>query len=134
MNNYERYEAKYTQYAIDVLEGRVKACKYIQLACKRYLNFFDKYDFRPDKVERVINFIGKLKHFVGKHNGEHFKLLPYQEWIVYSIFGFYHPESKIRVTNYVYCELARKNGKTAFIMAICLYMLIAVGENGSEVE
>lgn len=127
-------DEKYLQYAKSVLSGEINACKYIKLACQRYLDFFDKYEFRPDKVERVITFISKLKHYTGSHNGKPFILLPYQKWIIYNIFGFYYKGTNRRVCNYVYCELARKNGKTALMAAICLYMLIADGENGSEVE
>lgn len=125
---------QYKEYANDVLSGKIVAGEYVRLACKRYLDFFDKYEFRPEKVEKVINFISKLRHYTGAHNGKRFELLPYQKWIVYSIFGFYYPNTNRRVVNYVYCELARKNGKTALIAAICLYMLIADGENGAEVE
>lgn len=129
----ENYQ-KYQKYANDVVEGNIIACNYVKQACKRYLSFFEKYDFRIDKVDRVVNFISKLKHFTGKHNGKPFKLLPYQEWIIYSIFGFYYKGTNKRVTNYVYIELARKQGKTALAAAIALYMLVADGENGSEVE
>lgn len=125
---------KYKEYAIDVVNGKIVACNYIKLACQRYLSFFDKYDFRENKVDKVINFISKLKHFKGKHNGEPFILLPYQVWIIANIFGFYHPNTDKRVINYVYLELARKNGKTAFVAAILLYMLVADGENGAECE
>lgn len=125
---------KYKEYALGVVNGDIVACNYVKLACKRYLDWFDKYDFRTEKVEKVINFISKLKHYTGSHNGKPFTLLPYQSWIIYAIFGFYYKGSDRRVVNYVYIELARKNGKTALIMAICLYMLIADGENGSEVE
>lgn len=131
---YKDYDEKYYKYAIDVLEGRITANNYVKLACQRYLDFFDKYDFRTDKVDKVVNFISKLRHYTGAHNGKPFILLPYQEWIIYNIFGFYHKGTDRRVTNYVYVELARKNGKTALMAAICLYMLIADGENGSEVE
>lgn len=125
---------KYQDYARDVVSGKIVSCLYVKQACKRYLDFFDKYEFREDKVDRVVNFISKLKHYTGSHNGKPFKLQPYQEWIVASIFGFYFPGTDIRVTKYVYIELARKSGKTALMAAICLYMLIADGENGSEVE
>jgi len=125
---------KYKKYALDVVNGKVVAGTYIKQACQRYLDWFDKYDFRPEKADKVVNFISKLRHFTGKHNGKPFKLLPYQKWIVYNIFGFYYPNSNRRVINYVYIELARKQGKTALAAAICLYMLIADGENGSEVE
>ena len=125
---------KYKDYAEAVISGEVVACKYIVLACKRFLSWFDKYDFRVDKVDRVVNFISKLKHSTGEHNGKNFILQPYQVFIIANIFGFYHKETDERVVKYVYCELARKSGKTALAAAICLYMLVADGENGSEVE
>ena len=127
-------DAKYTDYANKVVSGEIVAGKYIQLACKRYLEWFNKYEFRTDAVDRVTNFIGKLKHFTGKHNGKPFVLLDYQYWMICNIFGFYHPNTDRRVINYLYIELARKQGKTALAAAIALYMLIADGENGSEVE
>lgn len=127
-------DKKYTEYAEDVISGKIKACKYVKQACQRFISWFDKYEFRSEKADAVVNFIYNLKHSVGKHNGQNFKLLDFQKWIVYSIFGFYYPNTDKRVVNYVYLELARKNGKSAFIAAICLYMLIADGENGSEVE
>ena len=122
------------QYAEDVIAGKITACNYILQACKRYIDFFNRFDYREDKVEKVINFIQKLKHFTGKHNGKQFILQPWQIWIVSAIFGFYYPGTEKRVTKSVYIEVARKNGKTAFVAAIQLYMLIADGENGSEVD
>ena len=124
----------YTDYAKQVVSGQIVACKYIKQACQRFLDWFDKYDFRPDKVDRVVNFIRHLKHTTGKHNKQPFELLPYQKWIVANIFGFYYPNTDKRVINYAYIELARKQGKTALAAAICLYMLIADGESGAEVE
>lgn len=124
----------YTEYALDVIEGKILAGKYVRQACQRYLAFMDKYDFRIDKVERVLRFVGRMKHWQGKSAGRQFELLPYQRWIIYSIFGFYHKGTDRRVTHYVYLELARKNGKTALAAAICLYMMVADGEPGSEVE
>lgn len=129
---WEQYDHKYISYPIKVLSGEIPACLYIRQACQRYLDFFDKYEFKPEKCDRVINFISKLKHYLGAYNGKPFELLPYQKWIIYSIFGFYNGDS--RVTKYVYFEVSRKNGKTAFVAAICLYMLVADGENGAEVE
>lgn len=125
---------KYVSYAQSVVDGEVVTCELIKLACKRYLDWFDKYDFRPDKVDKVVNFISKLKHFTGKHNGKKFELQPYQLWIIANIFGFYHKGTEERVIKYCYIELARKSGKTALAAAIALYMLVADGENGSEVE
>lgn len=124
---------KYKQYANDVLSGKIVSCNYIKQACRRYLDFFDKYEFRTDKVDRVINFISKLKHFTGKHNGKPFVLENWQYWLICAIFGFYKEDGK-RLVNSVYIEIARKNGKTALVAAIQLYMLIADGENGAEID
>ena len=128
-------EHDYKQYALDVQNGKITACKYIKQATARYLEWFERDDleFRSEKVDRVVNFISKLRHYKGKDNKKPFKLLPYQLWIVASIFGFYYKDTEKRVIKYVYCELARKQGKTALMAAICLYMLIADYENGSEV-
>jgi len=68
---------KYKEYAIKVLNGEITTCNYVKQACKRYLSFFEKYDFRSDKIDKVVNFIRRLKHFTGAHNGKPFELLPY---------------------------------------------------------
>ena len=127
-------DSKYTDYANKVVSGDIVACEYIKLACQRYLDWFNKYEFRHEAVDRVVNFISKLKHFTGKHNGKPFILLDYQYWMICNIFGFYHPNTDRRVINYLYIELARKQGKTALAAAIALYMLVADNENGSEIE
>lgn len=127
---------KYLEYAVGVYSGKITACKYVKQATKRYLDYIDdpRFEFREEEVEKVINFVSKLRHSTGSHNGKPFILLPYQVWIVASIFGFYYKGTSRRVVNYVYIELARKNGKSAFVAAILLYMLIASGENGAECE
>ena len=125
---------KYTDYAQRVINGDIVACQYVKLACQRYLDWMDRDDivFIPEKVERVVNFIGKLRHFTGKMNGKPFILSDFQFWIICAIFGFYKGER--RVIRNAYIELARKNGKSFFASAIALYMLIADGENNAEVE
>lgn len=125
--------AKHQQYAKDIISNKVISCKYIKDACKRYFSFFEKYEYRVDKVDKVINFIQKLRHFTGQHNGKPFILQSWQIWVISAIFGFYKEDGH-RLTNSVYIEIARKNGKTAFIAAICLYCLIADGENGAEID
>ena len=118
---------KYKQYALDVVEGRQIACKYVIQACNRYLSWFERDDllFRPEKADAVINFISKLKHYSGRFNRKPFILLPYQKWMIYSIFGWYYKDDKERrVTRKIYIELARKQGKTAFLSSIALFSLL----------
>lgn len=121
-------------YAQDVLDGKIVANKYIKLACERYFHFKEKYDFREEKVQHVAKFIGKLKHFQGKHSGKNFILQSWQYFIIANIFGFYKKGTDDRVTKNCYVEVARKNGKTALMSAIALYCLLADGEAGAEVD
>lgn len=128
--------SKYTDYANKVLNGDIVACEYVKLACKRYLDFMNREDieFREDKVDRVVNFMRKLKHFTGKMNGKPFILSDFQFWIICHIYGFYWKGTDNRVIKNVYIELARKNGKSFFAAAMALYNLIADGESNAEIE
>lgn len=127
---------KYSKYPELVTEGKVVAGKYVILACQRFLQWLkrDDLEFREDKVDRVVNFIQKLKHTTGKHNGKPFILEEWQKWCLANIFGFYYKGTNKRVIRNVYITMSRKNGKSAFISAIALYCLIADGEAGAEVD
>lgn len=130
---------KYKQYALDVQSGKITANRYIKQATKRYLDWFSRPDmeFRPRAVDRVVNFISKLKHFKGEHAGKQFQLLDFQRFIIANMFGFYwkdeegKPKNR-RVVQYVWFEVGRKNGKTALAAAILLYMMIADGEQSAD--
>lgn len=106
---------KYKQYALDVQSGKITANRYIKQATKRYLDWFSRSDmeFRPQAVDRVVNFISKLKHFKGEHAGKQFQLLDFQRFIIANMFGFYwkdeegKPKNR-RVVQYVWFEVGRK--------------------------
>lgn len=125
----------YYRYAQDVIEGKIVAGEFIRSACERFFSLMedDRYEFREDKVDEVINFFPYLKHFKGRHADNPFTLEPWQEWIVASIYGFYVREDGSRLTQTVYIEVARKNGKTALAAGIGLNALINDDEAGAEV-
>lgn len=127
---------KYIQYAQDVLSGKVVAGELVKLSCDRFFRFMesDEYEFREDVVERVINFAPDLKHTTGRHAGRPFFLEPWEALAVAAIFGFYRKDNGMRLTRSVYMELARKNGKSAFMAYLSLVALIADGEMGAEVD
>ena len=58
-------DAVYYKYADDILSGKIVACRYIKLACKRFFDFLsrDDMEFREDKVKSVLNFCGKMIQF-----------------------------------------------------------------------
>lgn len=125
----------YLQYPADVLSGKVVAGEHIRLACERFFSLMedDRYEFRPECVDNVIRLFLHLKHFKGRHSGSPFTLEPWQAWIVASIYGFYNLSDGSRLTQTVYIEVARKNGKTALAAGIGLNALFNDGEDGAEV-
>lgn len=125
----------YYRYAADVTEGRIQTGENIRLACSRFLNDLRRTDleFREEVVDRAIAFISTLKHFAGKSSGKNFILEDWQQFIIANIIGFYWLSGERRFTS-SYIEVSRKNGKTALAAALCLYYLIADGEDGAEVD
>lgn len=125
----------YYRYAADVTEGRIQTGENIRLACSRFLNDLKRTDleFREEVVDRAIAFISTLKHFAGKSSGKNFILEDWQQFIIANIIGFYWSGGERRFTS-SYIEVSRKNGKTALAAALCLYYLIADGEDGAEVD
>lgn len=125
----------YISYAQGIIEGRILAGEFIRLAAERFFRWMEdeRYVFHPEKVEEVIGFIRILRHYTGRHSGKPFILQPWQEFIVAGMYGFYVKDSGERLIKSSYIEMARKQGKTAFASALCLYHLIGEGEANAEV-
>ena len=87
-------DKKYTQYAEDVIAGKIVAGKLIILAAKRYMNWINgsekDIEFIPSRVDRVVNFIAKLKHSTGRFYNKPFILQDWQFFCVSAIYGFYY--------------------------------------------
>lgn len=126
----------YIKYAKEVIDGTIVAGQNVIMMCQRFLEDLDndKWDFRIDKVDRCLNFISMLKHFKGKSSGHPFILEPWQQTIVANIFGFYWKGTNDRRFISSYIEVSRKNGKSALAAALCMFALIADGEDGAEVD
>lgn len=125
----------YYQYARDVTDEKVLVGEYIKLAVERFYALLERDDieFREECVDRNIQFIALLRHYTGRHAGKPFILLPWQEFAIANIYGFYRKDDGTRLISSVYIEMARKNGKSAFAAALCLLHLIADGEANAEV-
>lgn len=127
---------KYTAYAQDVIAGKIVACQYIKLACHRFLSWFDRTDieFRADVVDRMINFIGKLKHFQGKWAGKPFILEEWQKFLIYACYGWYYVGTNDRVVRHVILDCARKQGKSFLVSALAMWAMIGEKESGAEID
>ena len=135
MNKQKRHIAEV--YAEQVLNDEILTCELVQFAVRRYFNDIDNalergWYFDRKAAVRAIKFIESLKHTKGEWAGQRFKLEPWQQFIIWNIFGWKLADGTRRF-RYVYIEIARKNGKTALSAGIGLYMLFADGESRPEV-
>lgn len=126
------------RYALDVVSGQIPACKYTIKSCERYLNDFTKatsagWKFDYKDAQYVIDWIRQYtRHTKGKFKGKNFDLLPWQQFVVWNLFGWKNADGSRRFTS-SYIEIPKKNGKTTFASAIMLYMLIGDAEDSPEV-
>jgi phage terminase large subunit-like protein len=125
------------QYAQDVVKGNVEVCNNIKLACQRFLNFMEdkhwEYEFFPEYVEHVLDFVSVLKHTKGPDAGKPIVLEPFQVLLLCGIYGFRHKKDhEKRMTTDVIVFIPRKAGKSTLTAVIGLYEL-AFNEAGAEV-
>ena len=125
------------QYAQDVVKGNVEVCNNIKLACQRFLNFMEdkhwEYEFFPEYVEHVLDFVSVLKHTKGPDAGQPIILEPFQVLLLCGIYGFRHKKDhEKRMTTDVIVFIPRKAGKSTLTAVIGLYEL-AFNEAGAEV-
>lgn len=135
MSETKKYPAEI--YAEQVRDGAILVCEYVRLAVGRFYadldNALDKgWYFDRKAAARAINFIERLKHTKGEWAGQRFRLEPWQQFILWNIFGWKNADGTRRF-RYAYIEIARKNGKTALSAGVGLYMLFADGEARPEV-
>lgn len=125
------------KYAVAATSGELVVCELVKLSCRRYLDDLvyaaDRGLYFDEKSAlRAIRFIEKLKHTKGEWAGQSFTLEPWQQFIVWNIFGWKRADGTRRYRN-AYTEVSRKNGKTALSSGIGSYMLFADGEARAEV-
>jgi len=131
----ERIVARYCE---DVLSGRVPACEQVKQAVRRHLDDLENADdrglyFDKNAAQLVIDFFGLLKHSKGEWAGQTIELEPWQQFIVWVLFGWKRKGTGVRRFRTAYIEVARKNGKSTLGAGIGLYLLVADGEPGAEV-
>lgn len=130
------------QYIADVLEGRQVACKWVRLACERHVRDLATGAqrglwFDASAAAHAIGFFAFLKHSKGEWAGKRIQLEPWQQFILWVVFGWMRrdPESgePVRRFRMAFLEVARKNGKSTIAAGVGLYLFDADGEPGAEV-
>jgi len=125
------------RYVDDVLTGRQVACKWVRLACERHRRDLDNGKerglwFDETTAKTAIAFFRLLKHSKGEWAGRPLILEPWQQFVMWSLFGWKREDGTRRFRT-SYLEVARKNGKTTMAAGIGLYLMLADGEPGAEV-
>ena len=135
------YVERAQQYMRDVLSGAIPTCKWTRLAVQRQADDLLRersedwpWVFDAEMAARPCAFAELLPHIKGKwaREGRLLELEPWQCFILTTVFGWVHHETRLRRFLEAYEEEARKNGKSAKGSALLLYMLAADGEHGAE--
>ena len=124
-------------YAQDVVAGRVVAGRLVRQACERHLRDLAdgpgrglRWD-QADADRAIAFFPAVLRHSKGQFAGTPFALLPWQRFVIGSLFGW--KQGDIRRFRTAFVSTARKNGKSALESGIGLKALVDEDEPGAEV-
>lgn len=107
-----------TQYALDVLAGKVPAGELVKLACQRHLDDIEasqaapyRYYFDIDEAERIIDFAETLTIAEGEEE-QQVTAYPFQCFILGSLNGWRTKDGHHRRFRTSYIQLGRQNGKS----------------------
>lgn len=116
-------------YANEVVEGNIIACKKHILACQRFLNDVEmlgnedyQYYFDGDVLQEFYDWSRLFKHTKGILAGQHIELTDFQLFLVANIFCWKEKSTGYRRFRKVYIQLARKNAKSQLLALIASYM------------
>jgi len=133
-----------TQYALDVVAGRIVAGRYVRKACERHLS--DLADgaqrglaWHPELAAKAIAFFpAVLRHYKGEWGpsakypkGQPVVLEPWEQFIVGAFMGWLRADGTRRFRE-LYLEVARKNGKTLLAAGLVILLTFFDGEPGAE--
>ena len=130
------------EYAQAVVKGKIIACKWVKLACKRHLDDLKAskrkaypYYFDEDAANKVCAFLSLMPHTKGKwaRKRETIMLEPWQCFAFVALFGWKIKKNDRRRYRKAYFAVPRKNGKSIIGSGIGLYMFSVDGEFGAEV-
>lgn len=108
---------KALQYAEDVVSGKIPNCRWVRLACQRFLNDLKREDWQyrydAEKADRAVRFMEKMPHIKGKWAAEQkfFTFEPWQCFIECNLFGWVNKNTGLRRFRLSFELIPRKNGK-----------------------
>jgi phage terminase large subunit-like protein len=132
-----------TQYALDVVAGRIVSGTYVRKAAERHLADLSGGAarglwFDEAAATKAIEFFALLRHYKGDlgredaGRGAFVHLEAWQQFIVGSAFGWKREGGRRRFRR-IYVEVAKKNGKTLMAAGLAILLAFFDGEPGAEV-
>lgn len=127
-----------TEYANGVVTGAIIAGPHVRASCQRHLNDLEKasergFFFDLNKANRVIEFFQEVLCLNGgDFEGLPYDPLPWQKFIIGSIFGWVNAEGYRRF-RVAFVETSKGSGKSPLAGGIGLYGLVADNEPRAEV-
>ena len=128
-----------TQYARDAVAGRVVVSKKVRQACERHLRDLEHqgtedfpWVFDEEKGFRPIDFIQRFCK-PSKGNYKRLELQPWQHFIIGSLYGWVHKDTRLRRFKEGLIFVGRKNGKSTMVSGLANYGCSKDGEKGADV-
>ena len=118
------------QYIEQVLSGDIIVGKYVRLAVERHCDDLlrqstEEFPYYFDEAKAAGStafFPAALRHSIGEHAGDPFKLEPWQAFAVANIFGWQRDDGRGRKYRKVYWSMGRKQGKSTIAAGIAMFM------------
>ncbi|MBD2782854.1 terminase large subunit [Xenorhabdus szentirmaii] len=120
------------QYAFDIENGKIPACKRVKQAVKRYYNDLNNplYVFDSEVVARFIAFSRVCPHVKGHLRGKPIMLEPWQQFAFANLFGFKVKATGRRKYRSAYIQVPRKNAKSTVAAILANWFLVM--EHGQQ--
>ncbi len=127
-----------TGYAQQVVAGDIIAGPHVRDACARHLRDLEKQDYQyyfdtQEAAEAMAFFEEILLLNGGQYEGKPFLLLPWEGFIVGSLYGWKRKIDNMRRFRVAYIETAKGSGKSPLAAGIGIKGLLADNEPRSEV-
>ncbi|SHF20537.1 Phage Terminase [Seinonella peptonophila] len=128
-----------TDYANQAVTEKIKVSNKVLLACKRHLNDLKRsenddfpYIFDEKLAYRPIEFIEKFCK-PSKGSFKRLDLQPWQHFIIGSLYGWVHKQTRARRFKEGLIFVGRKNGKSTMVSGLANYGCSKDGEKGADV-
>lgn len=132
-------EDRATAYAKSVVSGEIIAGPYVRGACQRHLDDLENagkrgYYYDEHEASESIAFIEEVLCLNGgQFEGKPFILLPWQAFIIGSIFGWKRKKDNFRRFQLAYIETGKGSGKSPLAASIGIKGLVADKEPRAEI-